>query len=41
MSDAIPHAELVCIPRSGHLPNMEAPEAFNKALDSFLKRNNL
>jgi pimeloyl-ACP methyl ester carboxylesterase len=31
-------AELVMIPKSGHLPSMEAPEAFNAALLSFLGR---
>ncbi|HEX9514426.1 MAG TPA: alpha/beta hydrolase [Puia sp.] len=41
MHDAIPNAELVCIPASGHLPNMEAPEPFNHTLHSFLKRNSL
>jgi pimeloyl-ACP methyl ester carboxylesterase len=31
-------AELVMIPKSGHLPSMEAPEALNAALSSFLSR---
>lgn len=38
MSDNIPGATLVCIEGVGHLPNMEAPAEFNKALDSFLNR---
>jgi len=38
MQDLLQSAELVTIPRAGHLSNMEAPEAFNKALDSFLSR---
>jgi 3-oxoadipate enol-lactonase len=36
MSDNIPGASLVCIEGAGHLPNMEAPAEFNKALSSFL-----
>ena len=31
-------AELVMIPKSGHLPSMETPDAFNSALSSFLSR---
>ena len=31
-------ADLVMIPRSGHLPSMETPEAFNRALLAFLER---
>jgi pimeloyl-ACP methyl ester carboxylesterase len=31
-------AELVMIPKSGHLPSMETPEAFNTALSGFLSR---
>lgn len=30
-------AQLVTIPGAGHLSNFEAPEAFNRALDEFLK----
>jgi len=29
-------ARLVTIPRAGHIANLDAPEAFNQALDSFL-----
>jgi len=29
-------AKLVTIPRAGHIANLDAPEAFNQALDSFL-----
>jgi 3-oxoadipate enol-lactonase len=39
MSDNIPGAEVVCIEGAGHLPNMEAPAAFNAALDAFLRSN--
>ena len=39
MSDNIPGAQLVCIEGAGHLPNMEAPDEFNEALDSFLRSN--
>jgi 3-oxoadipate enol-lactonase len=38
MSKLIPHADLVCIEGAGHLPNMEAPAAFNNALRAFLTR---
>lgn len=38
MSDRIPGAELVCIEGAGHLPNMERPDAFNAALEGFLKK---
>ena len=31
-------AELVVIPSAAHLSNVEQPEAFNKALTSFLDR---
>ena len=41
MSDNIPGAELVCIEGAGHLPNMEAPDAFNEALDAFLRSHEL
>jgi 3-oxoadipate enol-lactonase len=41
MSDHIPGARLAVIPGAGHLPNMEAPEAFNEVLDGFLKENKL
>ena len=36
MSDAIPGARLVVVEDAGHLPNMEAPEIFNNALNEFL-----
>jgi pimeloyl-ACP methyl ester carboxylesterase len=38
MADAIQSAELVVIPRAGHMSNLERPEAFNAALGSFLSR---
>lgn len=41
MQEAIPNADLVCIPACGHLPNMEAPELFNQTLHSFLKQHPL
>jgi pimeloyl-ACP methyl ester carboxylesterase len=31
-------AELVMLPKSGHLPSMETPAAFNEALSAFLSR---
>jgi len=36
MADAMPHARLVKIPSAGHLANLEAPEAFNRAAREFL-----
>jgi pimeloyl-ACP methyl ester carboxylesterase len=38
MVDALPTAELVVVPRAGHLANVEAPDAFNTALAAFLSR---
>jgi pimeloyl-ACP methyl ester carboxylesterase len=37
MAQRIPGATLVTIPQAGHLSNFEQPEAFNRAIDSFLK----
>lgn len=34
-----PNAELVILPRTGHLPNLENPEAFNEALRAFLSKS--
>lgn len=36
IADAIPRAQLVSIPRAGHLSAVEQPEAFNEALGGFL-----
>lgn len=41
MSKNIPYPELICIEDAGHLPNMEMPDAFNLAIDKFLKQNSL
>jgi pimeloyl-ACP methyl ester carboxylesterase len=35
---SIPRAELVVLPRVGHLSNLEAPEGFSSALSRFLSR---
>lgn len=40
MATHIPHAELVVIPRVGHLSNLEAPDAFNGAVHEFLEHVN-
>ena len=37
MAAKIPGAHHVTIPRTGHLPNLEAPEKFNAVLSDFLK----
>jgi 3-oxoadipate enol-lactonase len=36
MAKRLPHARLVTIPDAGHLSNLEAPEAFSRALHGFL-----
>jgi pimeloyl-ACP methyl ester carboxylesterase len=38
MAGAIPGARLEILTGAGHLSNLEAPEAFNRALESFLTR---
>jgi pimeloyl-ACP methyl ester carboxylesterase len=38
IAEAIVNAELVVIPRAGHLSNIEQPEAFNVAMTNFLSR---
>ena len=38
MAKVIPTAELVVIPRAGHLSNLEQPPSFNAALNNFLSR---
>ena len=38
MVDALPQSELVILPATGHLANLEQPEAFNRAFHSFLSR---
>ena len=38
MLAAYPQAELVVLPESGHLANLETPAAFNTALSGFLGR---
>jgi len=37
MAEGIPGARLVVLPHAGHLANVEAPEAFNEAVRSFLQ----
>ena len=36
MQDAIAGSDLVVLPRAGHLPNLETPDAFDAALAKFL-----
>ena len=38
MASKIPGARYVCLPRVGHLPNLEAPAAFDAAVLDFLRR---
>ena len=37
MHRAIAGSDLVILPRAGHLPNLETPNAFNEALAGFLE----
>ena len=37
LNTAIPGSTLVVLPRAGHVCNIEAPEAFNQAVRSFLQ----
>jgi 3-oxoadipate enol-lactonase len=39
MAQAIPSSEFVVIPNTGHLSNLEDPEAFNITLDRFLTQS--
>jgi pimeloyl-ACP methyl ester carboxylesterase len=39
MGQLIPNAEIVVIPRASHLPMLENPAAFKKAINSFLYRS--
>lgn len=36
MQNLIPGSRFVDIPHAGHMPNIEQPEAFNRAIDAFL-----
>jgi 3-oxoadipate enol-lactonase len=38
MSDKIPGSRYVCLPGVGHLPNLEAPAAFDAAILDFLRQ---
>ncbi len=38
MHERIAHSTLTVIPDAGHLANIEAPEAFEKAMRAWLKR---
>ncbi len=38
MADAVPGASLSVIPDAGHLSNLEAPEAFERAMRAWLRR---
>jgi pimeloyl-ACP methyl ester carboxylesterase len=38
MAEAIPGAELTVIEGAGHISNVEAPDAFNSVVGSFLRR---
>lgn len=41
MRKRLPGAQAVEIPNAGHVPPMEAPDAFNRALEGFLDANGL
>jgi pimeloyl-ACP methyl ester carboxylesterase len=36
LASGIPGAKLVTVPRAGHMVNLDAREAFNQAVESFL-----
>ena len=38
MHQAIPHSSLTVVPDAGHLSNLEAPEAFEKAIRAWLRQ---
>ncbi len=38
MNEAIPHSTLAVIPDAGHLSNLEAPDAFDRAMRAWLRR---
>jgi pimeloyl-ACP methyl ester carboxylesterase len=38
MAESLPSAQAVFIPKAGHLSNLEAPLAFNDALNAFLSK---
>jgi pimeloyl-ACP methyl ester carboxylesterase len=38
MAEGIPRADMVVIPRSGHLSSLEQSDEFNRALSAFLSR---
>ena len=38
MAGKIPGARYVCLPGVGHLPNLEAPAAFDAAILDFLRQ---
>ena len=38
LADGIPHAELVVVEEAGHMLHLEQPEAFSRAVESFLAR---
>jgi pimeloyl-ACP methyl ester carboxylesterase len=38
-AERIPGARFVLIPRTGHLANLEAPEAFNEAVEEFVRES--
>ncbi len=38
LARALPFAERVVVPGAGHLPNLDAPRAYNEALRAFIHR---
>ncbi len=34
----IPHATVIVVPKSGHVPHLEAPDTFNQAVLGFLQK---
>jgi pimeloyl-ACP methyl ester carboxylesterase len=38
-AERIPGARFVLLPKAGHLPNLETPEAFNQAIEEFVRES--
>jgi pimeloyl-ACP methyl ester carboxylesterase len=39
LAHAMPQAQRVLVPRAGHLPNLDNPTGYHRALDEFLERH--
>ena len=39
LHDALPSADHVIIPQAAHLPNLDAPQAYNQLMSDFARRH--